>query len=330
MHAYTSGLDPAASRLKVSGFSDEVTKKCWITTYTAPNQTEMRNVCENLDKQMLIKPLYDVLNAMVQPPFPMYPQFLNGIRQKAYECRIDVSWKDWEWKVSLVNVHDDAMYIFYLKKYAPSIRVYDWPVGGWHDSGVRVAGRAAGAMYDFFRAMWNEQLGRPVETFKINGERIVSHDRAWPQVPHRLPIDLPANTGLQYVQVLRTIPKMNFTANPRQRGKYLIPDDTLKIGIKGHRIKIGPKKLVIPLGLYASVTDAYTRQPLGFAPNGCFEFKVALQKAIAAAEQYIFIADQGCLLWRLWIGFMQECSKNRSSKSFSSLVLTRQILRTIF
>jgi phosphatidylserine/phosphatidylglycerophosphate/cardiolipin synthase-like enzyme len=48
----------------------------------------------------------------------------------------------------------------------------------------------------------------------------------------------------------------------------------------------------------------YTRRPISFAPNGVFEFKVALKKAIEGAERYIFIADQSLSALEVmdWLG----------------------------
>jgi hypothetical protein len=141
--------------------------------------------------------------------------------------------------------------------------------------------------------MWNEQLGRSVETFKINRHPIVSHDPAWQEVPSREPVLLLPNQGKQYVQVLRTVPRMNFTLSAKERGKFLIPDfRPKKFGIMHHRIVLRPKHVAFPGGLITSLVSSYERPRLNFARNGCFEFKVALKRAISEANDYIFIADQ--------------------------------------
>jgi phosphatidylserine/phosphatidylglycerophosphate/cardiolipin synthase-like enzyme len=152
------------------------------------------------------------------------------------------------------------------------------PGGGWHDVGVRVEGSAAGAIHDFYRSMWNEQLTRPVETINLNGSDIASHNSAWAPLIAREPIALAANTGQQYVQVLRTVPQMNFNeSGPRRRGQLLLPNYSAAVQIA--------------VGTYVNLTG-FRRPRFSFAPKGLFEFKVALRQAISQAEEYIFIADQ--------------------------------------
>ena len=150
--------------------------------------------------------------------------------------------------------------------------------GGWHDIGVRVEGNAAGVIHDFYKNMWNEQLQRKVETFEINGRNIVSHDKSWKSLVSRAVASLPVNTGQQFVQVLRTVPQMNFgQATARRRGQLLLPDSNPVIQTA--------------VGTFANLAG-FKRPPISFAPRGIFEFKVALQIAISQAEKYIFIADQ--------------------------------------
>jgi phosphatidylserine/phosphatidylglycerophosphate/cardiolipin synthase-like enzyme len=150
---------------------------------------------------------------------------------------------------------------------------------GWHDVGVKIEGAAAGAIHNFFKSMWEAQHARPVERFNLNGEDIVTHDPQAPALLNRDAPSLQANSGKQYVQVLRTVPQMNYgKAGARRRGQLLIPQQS-------------PSKQFI-LGVLAN-RSKFVRPPIQFAPNGLFEFKVALRHAIDHAENYIFIADQG-------------------------------------
>lgn len=205
-----------------------------------------------------------------------------------------------EWKISWYRKRRDGGWAligtYQMKQKGFTFEVYEWQGGGWHDVGVRIDGAAAGAVEQFFREMWNEQLTRPVESFKLNNDAIASHDPAWAALAPRAPVNLPANTGRQYVQILRTIPKMNFRATPRQRGKFLVPESykPKKFGprVGGKRLNLGVGAVYLTVGAYAGSKTAYARLPVSFAPQGVFEFKVALKTAIAAAKRYIFIADQ--------------------------------------
>jgi phosphatidylserine/phosphatidylglycerophosphate/cardiolipin synthase-like enzyme len=314
MRAYTSGLDPVSNRLLTPGLTRQELIKQHLATYKADNSTQLEAVCGLLNLNVLTEPLFDLFKIMLQ--LPDFLAFQTGKRQGKYDFRVEVRWENKEWKLTLEDGPNKALYIFYLQRVDNnSIKIYQWPEGGWHDVGVRVEGRAAGAIHDFFRDMWNEQLGRRVETFKINDNKIASHNPAWQPLAARQPIDLPPNTGEQYVQVLRTVPAMNFTLAPDKRGKLLVPDNfKVKLGMKGHRLKIGPQALAIPVGAFATLTNAYSREPLNFAPHGCFEFKVALHKAISEAMDYIFIADQSLYALEIMDWINQRIQKVPSLK----------------
>ncbi|MFB4310594.1 phospholipase D family protein [Actinomadura sp. GTD37] len=140
----------------------------------------------------------------------------------------------------------------------------------WHDLAVRVTGPGATAIHRFFQQLWAENLGLPVETFQIGGQQIPSRLTSAGKIP-----DLaakPAGTGTgAHVQVLRTVPCMRFTtAGPAW---------------------IFEKSAVVRALIAAGI--GFQKQPISFAKDGLFEFKVALEKAIRKAEKYIFIADQG-------------------------------------
>lgn len=138
----------------------------------------------------------------------------------------------------------------------------------WHDLAVRVTGPSATGIYTFFKQLWDEQQRQQVITFNIDGSEIASLPDGWQPIPNP-PAAARGNGTGTCVQVLRTLPQMNFSVT-------------------------GPSWLPLPplVGPLLAQSSAIRRSPVTFAPDGCFEFKVALKKAIDAAERYIFIADQ--------------------------------------
>jgi phosphatidylserine/phosphatidylglycerophosphate/cardiolipin synthase-like enzyme len=145
---------------------------------------------------------------------------------------------------------------------------------GWHDVAVRVQGPGALAAYRFYQRLWNEQISRSADKFYVDDQEILSHAGA-EKVADRTLAAVPSNAG-QRVQVLRTVPQMNFSmAGPPQLGKNPL-----------YRFLI-------------SSAGGFKKPAITFAPNGFFEFKVALKKAIANAQRYVFIADQA--FWGLEI-----------------------------
>ncbi len=145
----------------------------------------------------------------------------------------------------------------------------------WHDAGVRLRGSAADAVYAFYRQLWNEQIDRTPDRFRFDVEAVHSHfTTAQPSLSppaitppiserHSLP---PNSPGAHHVQVLRTLPRIGLTP-----GRWTTPAG----------------ELVERLAIVGSA-----RQPFSFAPDGVFEFRAALRKAIMAAETYIYIEDQ--------------------------------------
>ncbi|RAY15947.1 hypothetical protein DPM19_09365 [Actinomadura craniellae] len=140
---------------------------------------------------------------------------------------------------------------------------------GWHDVAVKVQGPAAQAVHSFFGQLWTEQSGQPVEAFHVNNLEIPSRFSSAPKFVPIKPIAVRKDTG-QCVQVLRTVPQMNFTSSGPT---WLYPENSL-------------------MRFLMTQATGFQRKPLSFAPHGTFEFKVALRKAISKAERYVFIADQ--------------------------------------
>lgn len=140
---------------------------------------------------------------------------------------------------------------------------------GWHDVAVRVAGPGAAGIYRFFQQLWKEQASRAPDVFYVDGREIPA---SLPKTPAVLdpPVKDATGTRTQAVQVLRTVPQMNF---PPSGGPKQISENPV-------------------LRWMVSTAAGYRVPKLSFAPKGIFEFKVAALKAISRAERYVFIADQ--------------------------------------
>jgi phosphatidylserine/phosphatidylglycerophosphate/cardiolipin synthase-like enzyme len=148
-----------------------------------------------------------------------------------------------------------------------SDRIASWkhpPGQEWHDGGAKVEGPAAKVIYDYYRALWGEQRSRKISKFLVQGNEIVSHTDDTELVPDRT---APAVFGpaKQHVEVLRTLPQMNFALGATA---------------------------AVPLGCLPRLVSGARQDPLSFAPDGVFEFRLALHKAISAAQQYVYIEDQ--------------------------------------
>jgi phosphatidylserine/phosphatidylglycerophosphate/cardiolipin synthase-like enzyme len=131
----------------------------------------------------------------------------------------------------------------------------------WRDVQTRVTGPAAQVFFDAFAAMWTEVKGRtPVRLSAANGHAaghpvitLYSHTTAMPDLPARSVVSTAAKK--LHVQAARTLPKFNFPT-------------------------IG------------SLTGLPRNQTLSFAPNGLFEVRTVWEKALKAAQTYIYIEDQ--------------------------------------
>jgi phosphatidylserine/phosphatidylglycerophosphate/cardiolipin synthase-like enzyme len=157
----------------------------------------------------------------------------------------------------------------------------------WHDLAVRVVGPAAGAVYNLYHDLWNEQIARPSKRFRVSNEVTKSHHRrgefgddaiasdGTPELPHRdcPPLEIP---GDQHVQVLITLPQMNFVPNETE---------------------------TVPLDCKQRIALGFARDKLSFAPDGRFEFRAGLRKAIANAQKYIYVEDQALTAFEVmdWI-----------------------------
>jgi phosphatidylserine/phosphatidylglycerophosphate/cardiolipin synthase-like enzyme len=140
---------------------------------------------------------------------------------------------------------------------------------GWHDVATKVEGTAAQELYDFFRDMWNEVVEhRPVKTYRVESRPAWGSQTVVWGTSTIAPRDVTSVEPLldengqpvrHYVQSLRTVPAITYE------------------------------------GWWGFVAERLGGRPMSFAPRGTFSLQQAWQKAIAAAETYIYMED-----WAFW------------------------------
>jgi len=135
---------------------------------------------------------------------------------------------------------------------------------GWHDAGAKVEGQAVQGIYDYFRALWNEQRSRSTDAFRVGDKEIVTVVDGTPEIPART-FTSPGPGGM-HVQVLRTGPQMHFATGATD---------------------------AVPVNCLYRFVAGFATNSWSFATNGIFEFEPALKKAIRSAQQYIYVEDQG-------------------------------------
>ena len=129
----------------------------------------------------------------------------------------------------------------------------------WHDVEAEVRGPATQPMYDWFRAMWNENQSRSPVTVTAGTTSLVTRAPSTPALGART---VPAvSAGTKHVQSGRTVPLMNFST-------------------------------LASIGGSIAGMSLPTNSPVGFAPLGVFEVKRLWQKAISAAGSYVYLEDQ--------------------------------------
>jgi phosphatidylserine/phosphatidylglycerophosphate/cardiolipin synthase-like enzyme len=129
-------------------------------------------------------------------------------------------------------------------------------INSWHDMSLLVEGEGGRAIYQHYRDIWNESVIRPPETFKLANIELASHQTKEPGNTPLVPEFHEVSAGGPYrIQSLRTIPQFHF----------------------------------------ASFNTLPSPPPVSFAPDGLFEFKAGLKKAISGARRYIYIEDQSFL-----------------------------------
>jgi phosphatidylserine/phosphatidylglycerophosphate/cardiolipin synthase-like enzyme len=134
----------------------------------------------------------------------------------------------------------------------------------WHDATAKLRGPAALGPYDYFRALWNEAIGRRHKTFRVEGAEVRTHTDETPRVEAR-PTTGTVAGATQHVQVLRTVPQMNFSWFGTE---------------------------TVPLGCLERIFTGFSQSSLSFAEHGIFEFRLALKKAISRATSFIYVEDQ--------------------------------------
>lgn len=138
-----------------------------------------------------------------------------------------------------------------------------YPKNYWHDVAIKVEGSGANGMYRYFEQLWNEQVQRSPKTFKAFGSEIKSHVDDTPLTDSRETDPIPGD--VQHIQLLRTLPTMNFALTKTDRA---------------------------PVSCIERIISGFKQKKISFAENGIFEFRAAQRKAINAALRYIYIEDQ--------------------------------------
>ena len=131
----------------------------------------------------------------------------------------------------------------------------------WRDVQTRVTGPAAQNFFDAFRNMWNEVRGRSAVTLTAPSSQVpgsppvtvTSHTSSMPDLPARTVTS--TSTRRMHVQPARTLPRFNFATT-------------------------------------GSLASMPRNTPLSYAPMGSFEAKAVWEKALKAAEVYIYMEDQ--------------------------------------
>jgi phosphatidylserine/phosphatidylglycerophosphate/cardiolipin synthase-like enzyme len=137
----------------------------------------------------------------------------------------------------------------------------------WHDVTAKVTGPAVQGLYDFYREMWGEVKGRTpavglTALDHANSQvTIDSHSTGMPALAQRT---IRSTGSHMVVQSVSTIPRIRI-ASPGIMG-------TIIGGVTG---------ITLP-----------TNQPISYAPNGRFQVKAVWEKAIKAAQSYVYIEDQ--------------------------------------
>lgn len=162
----------------------------------------------------------------------------------------------------------------------------------WHDVAAKITGGAAvRGVYDCFRELWGELHSRESLDVYIDGKTITSHQKNADPVPEWPFTASNSVTGSVSVQVLRTYPAMNIVKDPSvetPKSKVLGGIDHPPTGMDdGHT----PSQRRLVSGVLIS--------PWKIAPKGIFEFALALEKAISAAQKYIYAEDQGFYAWEI-------------------------------
>ncbi len=131
----------------------------------------------------------------------------------------------------------------------------------WRDVQTRVSGPAVQQFFESFRSMWNEVRGRPPVSLTAPSSQaagsppvtVTSHSSGMPDLPARAIAS--TSTRKMHVQGARTLPRFNFAVSGSIGG---MPRNT----------------------------------PLSYAPAGLFEVRAVWEKALKAAQSYIYIEDQ--------------------------------------
>lgn len=168
----------------------------------------------------------------------------------------------------------------------------------WPDATLEVEGNAALKAANFFKSLWNEIAATTATNINFEAEDAATNavQVARADFPTHLghtintnltakPISANVNTANKYVQMFTTLPRKYYAAHPPH---YRHKAVATAISAVKH---ISPAKA--NRFVNALVQEArYFTPPLNMAPQGSFEFKSVIFKAIMNAQKYIFIMDQ--------------------------------------
>ena len=168
-----------------------------------------------------------------------------------------------------------------------SNRTHSTPLHKWHDAAARVEGPATNGIYNYFRQLWNEQLSRRPLLFRISdgvsNQHVPTHVISLAaNFPPGVPLPLSYPPGTYSNQVAEIMPLV-----PQRAAPALVSPGRHHVQVLRTLPNIGasaPKPIGIP--------PVFNTPRISFAPDGLFEFRLAMKKAISNANDYIYIEDQ--------------------------------------
>ncbi|MFC4049995.1 phospholipase D family protein [Actinomadura syzygii] len=170
------------------------------------------------------------------------------------------------------------------------------PPGQWHDVQAKVEGPAVQGLYDFYRAIWNENADRRIKSFLSVKDRIPSHTTATTPVPARTLPTTPV--GGHHVQSLRTVPRFNykFTNNLPENPKIsFAPDGLFEVRSAWFNAVLAAERYVYieDQGFWSTDVMTWLNRVLKIRNN----LKVVLLKGIADPNDPPFPAYADVALW---------------------------------
>lgn len=161
----------------------------------------------------------------------------------------------------------------------------------WHDATVKVNGPAAKEAATFYKDLWNELAARPVERFQFISDDVSTNQSEFminarihtqDEITSAIPNIAANNADEVHAQLYVTMPRKYYAY---QKLRYM-PAKSL-IQRKGYSSSLAKAAA----SALPNLPHVWT-PPFAQYPNGRFELKTMMHKALRAAEKYIFIIDQ--------------------------------------